>query len=74
MIATKTSSDKTVTLRIKTLGDISILRFNSLSDASDYAVELIFDGTAIPTSIMQDDVEILSQSDINLYWEQSRKG
>lgn len=74
MIATKTSSDERVALRIKTLGETSEIRFNSLSDASDYAIKLISNGTAMPTSIMQDDVEILSQSDINLYWEQSRKG
>lgn len=62
-----------VSLEIKMLGKTSFLSFSSISDAADEAIALISAGTAIPKSIKLGDKVVMSESDINIYWESSRK-
>ena len=61
-----------VSLEIKILGVVQFETFNSISDAADHAITLISSGKAIPKSIRLGDEVIMSESDINLYWESSR--
>ncbi len=61
-----------VTLEIKILGVSSFLSFSSVSDAADHAIELISSGKAIPKSVRLGDRVIMSEADINLYWESSQ--
>lgn len=61
-----------VSLEIKILGVTQFILFGSVSDAADYAITLISFGKAIPKSIKLGDEIIMSESDINLYWESSR--
>lgn len=61
-----------VSLEIKILGVTQFKAFNSISDAADHAIILISSGKAIPKSIRLGDEVIMSEADINLYWESSR--
>lgn len=61
-----------VSLEIKTLGVISFLSFLSVSDAADHAIALISSGKAIPKSVRLGDRVVMSEADINLYWESSQ--
>ena len=61
-----------VVLETKTLGVSKLISFSSVSDAADYAISLITAGTAIPKSIKLGDEVVMSEADINLYWESSR--
>ena len=67
-IATAVQSEE-VLLEIKVLGVTSFLSFSSISDAADKAVSLISSGNAIPKSVRLGDKIIMSESDINTYWE-----
>lgn len=70
-IATNSKSEQ-VSLEIKILGRTSFLSFSSISDAADEAIKLISSGKAIPKSIMLGDKVVMSEADINVYWESSR--
>jgi len=61
-----------VSLEFKILGVTKFASFSSISDAADHATSLISSGKAIPKSIKLGDEEIMSEADINLYWESSR--
>lgn len=61
-----------VLLEIKTLGVSGFLSFSSVSDAADHAIELISSGKAIPKSVKLGDRVVMSEADINLYWESSQ--
>lgn len=61
-----------VSLEIRILGVTKFIAFSSISDAADHAISLITSGKAIPKSIKLGDEVIMSEADINLYWETSR--
>ncbi len=61
-----------VSLEIKILGRTSFLSFSSISEAADVAIKYISSGKAIPKSIMLGDKVVMSESDINTYWESAR--
>jgi len=61
----------TISLETKTLGVVKFTAFSSISDAADYAILLISSGEAIPKSIRLGDEVVMSEADINLYWESS---
>ncbi len=70
IVANRQSTD--VSLEIKKLGVTSFLSFSSVSDAADEAIKLISSGKAIPKSITLGDKVVMSEADINVYWESSR--
>ena len=72
MNATAHKSPVEVSLEIRTLGVTEFVVFSSISDAADHAALLISSGEAIPKSIKLGDEVIMSEADINLYWESSR--
>lgn len=72
MNATARKSPAEVTLEIRVLGVVDFLIFSSISDAADHAALLISSGEAIPKSIKLGSEVIMSEADINLYWESSR--
>ena len=69
VLNTKTRS---ISLAIKTLGVSNTLEFTSVSDAADHAVSLISTGKAIPKSLSNAGGVVMTEDDINLYWEQSQ--
>ena len=73
MMAIVTNLQSTdVSLEIKTLGVTSFIHFSSISDAADHAIKLISSGEAIPKSVTLGDKVVMSEADINVYWESSR--
>ena len=60
-----------VSLETRILGASKFTPFSSVSDAADHAISLITSGEAIPKSIKLNGEVVMSESDINLYWEQS---
>lgn len=61
-----------VILKYKVLGVDRFKPFSSISDAADAAIKLISSGQGIPKTIDKSGVPVMSEADINLYWEQSR--
>lgn len=61
-----------VSLEFKILGVSQFEVFSSISDAADYAIALISSGKAIPKLVRLGDEVIMSEADINIYWESSR--
>ena len=72
MNAIARNSSAEVSLEIRVLGVVEFLVFSSISDAADRAALFISSGEAIPKSIRLGGEVIMSEADINLYWESSR--
>jgi len=70
--AQKSTQPAKVSLTIKILGVAESIEFASISDAADHAISLISSGKAIPKSVNLGAEVVMTESDINLYWEQSR--
>ena len=72
MITSKLADLEKIELEIKIMGHVKVICFDSVEDALNRAILLINSGYGIPKRILIDEKEVVSESDINLFWEQSK--